>query len=283
LKIKANHLLYAFNILTAVLFVVIALLPNNVLRIILGLPVVLFFPGYTLLAALFPRKDSLGDIERFALSFGISIAVVPLIGLGLNYTPWGIRLYPIMISLFVFILVMSGIAWYRNRKLPDAEKISINVNTKIPSLPQLWSAQSARDKIITVVLVILVIGAAGTLAYVATRPRSPEKFTEFYVLNDQGKAENYPSTIYLGNNAQVILGTINHENAVTTYKIEVTLDGDSAGEIGPFDLKAEEKREQYFIVTPAHKGDKQELLFSLYKGDSADIYESLHLWINVPQ
>ena len=50
----------------------------------LGLAMVLFLPGYTQIAALFSRKDDLDGIERIALSFGLSIAVVPLIGLGLN-------------------------------------------------------------------------------------------------------------------------------------------------------------------------------------------------------
>ncbi|MGB3943467.1 MAG: DUF1616 domain-containing protein, partial [Methanothrix sp.] len=59
-------------------------------RVPVGLVMVLFLPGYALIAALFPRDDDLDGIERVALSFGLSIAVVPLIGLGLNYTPWGI-------------------------------------------------------------------------------------------------------------------------------------------------------------------------------------------------
>jgi len=54
-------------------------------RIVLGLPFVLVFPGYTLAAALFPRKDHLDAIERVAL--GLSIAVVPLIGLALGHPP----------------------------------------------------------------------------------------------------------------------------------------------------------------------------------------------------
>ncbi|HPC28222.1 MAG TPA: DUF1616 domain-containing protein, partial [Candidatus Methanomethylicus sp.] len=34
-----------------------------------------------------------------ALSIGLSLALVPLTGLVLNYTPWGIRLDPIVVSL----------------------------------------------------------------------------------------------------------------------------------------------------------------------------------------
>ena len=77
----------------------LAAFTTGALRIALGLAFGLFFPGYTLIAALFPKKDSLNGIERLALSFGLSIVVVPLIGLILNYTPWGISLYPILVSL----------------------------------------------------------------------------------------------------------------------------------------------------------------------------------------
>jgi len=33
--------------------------------------------------------EGIDGIERVALSFGLSIAIVPLIGLVLNFTPWG--------------------------------------------------------------------------------------------------------------------------------------------------------------------------------------------------
>ena len=283
MRIKSNYALLVINILTILLVTVIAFFPNVVIRVVLGLPLVLFFPGYTLLSALFPRRESLNDIERVALSFGLSIAVVPLIGLALNYTPWGIRLYPILISLFVFIFTMSVIGWYRNRKLPQEENVSLRINLKLPSLSQMWSGQSTRDKIITMVLTVMVIGAIGTLVYVSKQPRDVEKFTEFYVLNDEGKASDYPSTVILGQSAKIILGVINHENETTAYKIEINLGGKNIQEIGPFNLNAEEKREQEVTITPVQTGDKQDLEFLLYKGDSTDVYESVHLWIDVTQ
>ena len=281
MKIKAQHFLYAINVITALLFIIITFLPNDVLRIVVGLPVVLFFPGFALLAALFPRKESLNDIERVALSFGLSIVVVPLIGLALNYTPWGIRLYPILISLFIFIFTMSVIGWFRNRKLLEEERIALHLNLKFPSLFHLWSSQSLRDKIITVVLAIFVIGAIGTLVYIIRQPRNVEKFTEFYILNDAGKVENYPGTIIAGQSAKVILGVINHENEATPYRIEITLGGKNVRRIEPFTLNAEQKQEQEITITPAETGERQKLVFLLYKDDSPDEFETLQLWIDV--
>ncbi len=95
---------------------------DTFIRTVLGLFLILFIPGYSLIAALFPKKDDLDGIERAALSFGLSIAVTPLIGLALNYTPYGIRLTPILISLSAFTMIMVIIAYFRRRRVPDGEK-----------------------------------------------------------------------------------------------------------------------------------------------------------------
>ncbi len=94
-------------------------------RIPLGLAMVLFLPGYTFIAALFPRRADLEGLERAALSFGLSIAIVPLLGLGLNYTPWGIRLTPVVLSLAVFTVAMAAIAYLRRMDVAREERFSI--------------------------------------------------------------------------------------------------------------------------------------------------------------
>ena len=113
------------NLLVIVLGIAIIFFPSSVLRIILGLPFVLFTPGYVLLVALFVKKDGIGGIERVALSFGMSIVIVPLIGLILNYTPWGITLESVLYSTAFFILIMSFVAWVRLRTLWAEERFSI--------------------------------------------------------------------------------------------------------------------------------------------------------------
>jgi hypothetical protein len=96
---------------TAVSLIVVAVTPDvfpvNVPRWVLGSIFVLFLPGYSLLQLLFPKGPELDSLERFALDIGISLAVVPLIGLMLNFTPWGIRLIPIVISLAGFTVIAS--------------------------------------------------------------------------------------------------------------------------------------------------------------------------------
>jgi hypothetical protein len=73
--------------------------PLVYVRYVFGSLAVLFLPGYTLIQALYPKKEDLDSLERLALSIGLSLALVPLVGLLLNYTPWGIRLNPIVVSL----------------------------------------------------------------------------------------------------------------------------------------------------------------------------------------
>jgi hypothetical protein len=83
------------------------------LRYALGGVFILFLPGATLIAALYPRAGEMDELERLALSIGLSLAIVPLVGLALNYTPWGITLPPIMVSLAFFSEAMGVASFVR--------------------------------------------------------------------------------------------------------------------------------------------------------------------------
>lgn len=87
--------------------------PLLYVRYVLGGVFILFLPGFMLISALYPRSGELDGLERLALSIGLSLAVVPLDGLMLNYTPWGITLAPIMVSLAVFSEALASGALVR--------------------------------------------------------------------------------------------------------------------------------------------------------------------------
>ncbi|MCL0029831.1 DUF1616 domain-containing protein [Dehalococcoidia bacterium] len=281
MRIKIQNELLAINILSVVLILTISFFPIQALRIILGLPFILFFPGYTLIAALFPKKSGLDAIERVALSFGLSIAVVPLIGLVLNYTPWGIRLYPILVSLTVFIAAMSAIAWYRRHGLPEQEKLNLILNLSLPR------QESRLDRALSIVLILAIVGAIGTLGYVIASPRVGERFTEFYILGLEGKAEGYPTELTVGEEGRVILGITNREHEIMSYEVKIKVDGVLQRRIGPVELEHEESWREQVGFIPQEPGEDQKVQFVLYKirtlGTEDEPGPTLHLWIDVKE
>lgn len=275
MRIKAGYILCGIDILTLVLILIIAFFSDNVLRIILGLPLVLFFPGYVLISALFYRKSSLESVERLALSFVLSIAVVPIIGLVLNYTSWGITVYSVLISLSIFVVVLSVVAWFRQRKLLDEEKFTFHIDLTS------WGKRSLLSKIVSVILVTVILGTIGILIYTIATHKTSEKFTEFYILDLEGKAVDYPVELKLGDTGSVTLGIINREQELMGYRVEIKIDGTLNGTFGPVTLAPDEKSENEVGFTPQAVGDNQKVEFILYKDGQSEPYLNLHLWINV--
>ena len=278
MKIRIRSGLFPLNLLVILLIVAIILFPSNVLRIILGIPFVLFAPGYVLLAALFVKKDGIGGIERVALSFGMSIAIVPLIGLILNYTPWGITLESVLYSTASFVLIMSFVAWVRLRTLWEEERFSILFTLSLPG----WRG-NAWDKVLSFVLVIAVLGALGALGYVIAMPKVGEQFTEFYILGMEGNAADYPRELVVGEEESVIVGIINNEYKTVSYRVDVTINGEKNNDVEGITLEHEEEWEGEVSFVPEVASENQKVEFLLYKDGEPDIYSSLHIWINVKQ
>ncbi|ABN58328.1 MULTISPECIES: DUF1616 domain-containing protein [Methanoculleus] len=203
--------------------VYVPVLNESFLRILLGVTMVLFIPGYALIAALFPARGDLDGIERVALSFGLSIAVSPLIGFALNYTPWGIRLDPILVSLTLFTLAMTLIAWYRRLLLPADERFAVPAREMIGGAwAELYDPAASRlDRGLSVLLVVSIVTALATTVYVVAVPKEGEHFTEFYILGPGGKAADYPTDFPAGSTQTLIVGVGNHEHREVPYTVEV--------------------------------------------------------------
>jgi len=247
-------------------------------RVGLGLVFVLFLPGYVLVAALYPRKDDLDLVERLALSLGLSIAVVPLIGLALNYSPWGIRLDPILAFLTLFIVLAASVAMYRRLTLPPPEAMAIPVDLLLPRLLRLRLA----DRLLGLVLVLALAGLGAGGYFLATSSAGSEEFTEFYVLGPGGKAEGYPRTVDVGQEFTLILGVVNHEGEEVSYRIQATIGARLAASLDRLQLANKEKWEgRLAFLAATNRGNNQKMEFALYKGDSDEPYRTLHLWLDV--
>jgi uncharacterized membrane protein len=286
-KIPSDLFIVMGLVLLTDIFVLTPGINETMLRNVIGLPFVLFLPGYALIAALFPAKSDLDGIERTALSFGLSIAVVPLIGLGLNYTQWGIRPFPILISLSLFIFIMCGLAYLRRIKLPDAEAFNVPFRETALSLKAevLDKSESKLDKVLTAFLILSILLSVATLVYVVVTPKEGEHFTEFYVLGPDGKADNYTTKYTLGQSGTVIVGVVNHEYRPVNYTMDVKLENQSLPlpeNVKHITLAHNETWEKPVTLTPPFEGQKIELKFLLYNETEKSLpYRDLHLWIDV--
>lgn len=286
-KIPTDIGIIIFLVLIASIFVLVPPLSTTSVRTIVGLPMVIFLSGYALIAALFPRKDDLNGIKRLALSFGLSIAVVPLLGLALYYTPLGIRLNSILITLDIFTLIMCAVAVKRRSVLPDSEVFTVpfmafyhSVHNEIFS-----NHRSTTDKILTVILAISIVFSIIMVLYVIVTPKQGEKFTEFYLLGEGGMADDYPTQIISGESNTVIVGVVNHEYQGVNYSMEVLLDNESL-ELPDYwkkiTLGHNQTMDRNFTFLLYKEGDDMKMEFLLYKEyNYTQPYRDLHLWVSV--
>jgi uncharacterized membrane protein len=103
--------------------IVVSLIPANAyplsyLRIAIGAFFLLSLPGFAVTKVLFPSKTSEGldIVEVSAISVALSLAIIPIIGLIMNYTPWGIKLLPITLGLVGFTGIFATLAMLREYK-----------------------------------------------------------------------------------------------------------------------------------------------------------------------
>ncbi len=287
-------------VLALVLIALVIFLPDSLARQILGLVFVLFLPGYAATAALFPENDQIDGIERVALSFGLSIAIVPLVGLALNYTPWGIRLDPILASVSGFIVIASLIGWYRRSRLPMDERFAIVVDFK-PN----FAGMPMVDKALTVGIVIMLIASVVVLGWAIATPRTGERFTQLAILGPGGMATDYPRNLTVGQQGTVLVSIESFEHQVLNYTIVIVLTtaGDQNFDIGEgtinwaqaypltprigiaqdFSIDHKEYYNQTFTFSVISAGTWK-LQFLLYtEGQEFDqnAYREVHLWLEV--
>jgi uncharacterized membrane protein len=335
----------------ACLFVVVPGLNDTPLRVVFGLPLVVFLPGYTLIAVLFPeagssmtadddvpadavgsetdsqsedeekiieqsvptlgtgRNRGIDGIERVALSFGLSIAIVPLLGLILNFTPWGIRLAPILVAVSGSTLVLTVIAAIRRWSLPEDERFRIPYQEWIDAgRAELLESDSRMDGIINILLVCSILLAVGAVAYAVAVPPQGETFTEFYLLHESGDeddelvAANYPSEFVVGESKPVVVGIRNHEGGSVEYTVvvqlqEVRIEGNETvvlerQELDQFtspEIGDNETWQRTYEIRPTMTGEQLWVQYLLYRGEPPasptreNAYRDLHLEINVTE
>lgn len=278
------------------------------LRLLLGLFVILFAPGYSLQAALFPRAADLGAEERLGLSFVLSVAISsPMIWI-LDKFPGGLGAGPVAISFVGFTLTSTLIAVYRRRHLPESQRLAINFltcqthgpATQLSSKGPLAMAQAGRAAATRTRwrreprgdkrrpwarrywAVGLALGIALAGAVVMTSIPAPRQgYSEFYLLGMHRSAEDYPREATAGQPLEVVFGITDREGEGGVYRVDVYQDEAKIGVAGPYRLGDGEMLEAGVTFTPLRAGEDVRVRFYLFKDGSAQPYRSLELWMRV--
>lgn len=291
------------------------------LRAVVGLVVVLFVPGYLLLAVLFPRRQSTTDGtssieaatptvhrlvhggrpswgERFVLSFGLSVATVPILGLLVTPITGSLSPQSVFFGLNAFIFAGMVAAVGRRSVVPTNERLRLPSQSVRESLGTMFGRDDSR--LLSVALVLAVFVALASVGFVVTFPASGEAYTSTTLLteNDDGElvASGYPSTLDAGASEQLTLRVENHEGVETTYTAVVSLQRvDASGDVSETERVLQERETvqpgqtwtEAHTITPTMTGENLRLQYHIYRGeppqnvDEDSAYRTLSLWVTV--
>ena len=139
------------------------------------------------------------------------------------------------------------------------------------------------NKILFCVLLTTILVCIGFIVYLALTPNPEDRFTEFYLLNTDGKAAGYPVEIKAGQPATVILGVVNHETNPATYKVQIMVNGAIINTLETGNLLNNQKLERKIDITLNNAGANQRVEFYLFMNnqEKPHIKDPLVLIVNV--
>lgn len=293
--------------------------PSTAVRTLLALPLVIAFPGYVVLAVLFPEtslddenrtEDSghlatITSVERATLSVALSAAVVPLTAFVLNYTDFGIALEPLSVAVGGLIVGLAFFGLTRRISRSPAERYEIPLAAWLATASSRFlatSTDSLRTRsplepttgtrgLLNLLFVLGILAFVVTVGYAAvTPPGDDDPFTELYLVQqtDDGgyTTEDLPRQLTTGQSTQLFVAVGNHEGMSMPYTAVVMLDGREVDRVGG-EVPAGETRRFETTIRPEQSGENVRLSVLLYRGavpenpTRENAYRDVHLWVTV--
>ena len=182
---------------------------------------VILIPGYLAVAALFPGAEDLDWVTRFALSAGMSLALVALLGLILDVTPWGITYEAEALSTLAASVVLGGVALRRRLALPKDQRFELTLSLRWTR----WGEYTLLEKGLVVVLVAILAVALPLYGRSLLQRPPQEPFTELYLLGPTGNFSGIPNRLNVSEPATVDAVVSSHEGVPVAYSLQVRLLG----------------------------------------------------------
>jgi len=277
--------LSAYTVL-AVSALVLADLPTLV-RIPVAVPVLLFAPGYALVAALFPRSrrltsgrdyetsrsrggtpDEFTTLERAVLAVVCSIALVPLVAVALNPVV-GVDPPLVLVGVAVVTLFASLVGAVRAWTGPVAP-------SRGPTLRERLAFTVPTDTVTLVALALAAMLLVSSAAVALTGDGGDALETEFYFAD--GSPAPLETADTGGETLAYDLRISHHADHLQTYTVVVSRSTGDAGEltgaavtVGPNETAAATVRVSRAAIDPG-----ETLEFALYVGDGSTDSEGPH-------
>ena len=187
----------------------------------LALPIIVLFPGYCTLAALFPRTDQLDVLQRSLGGIALSIAMVALVALALDLSPFGVTPRSLGIAAGS-ITLLTGITAFvlrrgQNRLTDEFTPETVEITKPSPN--------ERGNRLAALALAAGLAIACILGAYLLVTPGPIEHYTELYALGLGDAAESYPYVLNESRRAQFTIGVVNHEGANVDYTVNLALIG----------------------------------------------------------
>lgn len=298
-------------------FIATRLGPGSPVRVAVTLAFLLFVPGYALSTAVFPAKlapdrrrrahplgpapgAALDGVERVAVSFGLSLVLLPLFGLVLALLRWPFNPWWILVLAGGFISVMTFIGAIRRIRLPDEARYDLPIGRWMHDIEDGVARVPAIDALLNVFLALAIVTATGAMAVAIIAPQDGTAYTEMTLLTTTGGdnlvAADYPTEFTRGQSEPLVLEVTNHENRPMHYTVVVKLERiNGQGQIVESDelnrfekeIPTEGTWQIQHSVSPSMAGDDLRLVYLLYVDDppenphAANAHEHVYLWVDV--
>lgn len=283
------------------------------LRVPAGFLLVLFAPGYAVLAALFPRRGfrqvppttgddpALDDNERIVLAVPISVGVSVGTGFALTLTPMGIQYGPLAVVLGGSTLAGLAVNAYRREGCPAAAGPSSGAPDISQFDGELSNTDTTVDSLLRVGLVVAIVLGVGIIAYPFAVPTQGEAYTSMGLYTEEANgtlvSTNYPTNLSIGESTPLVLSVTNDNSEPIEYTVVVLLQNRPDGSdrirnetrLHTFSKRVEggDEWEIHHTVTATMTGERLRLQYLLYEQTppaaptvgNAD--QEIHLWVHI--
>jgi uncharacterized membrane protein len=311
-------------------FVFVSPLNATPLRPVLALGFVLLVPGHAAVSAILPRSEQhrvaawrptgrergtdpadeadrgVSHLGSLVLAFGVSVALVILVGFVLGITRVGITRASLFGSLASLTGVYLLVAAVRRSRVPPAERYYLPVGTMLGEARGWVAGDGTRSQWVVNLALAVAVVVAATAVGVSVGGQQTADVTEFALLtqNEDGEfvGSNYPSSIS-GAGEPFVVEVGNHEGESVEYSIVVLMqqfEGGGVGDEAPGELTSERELRRFEAtvedgetwrvehrIAPDEGGEDLRLTYLLYVGQpptdptTDNAYRELHLWVDV--